>query len=69
MIHALVAKPFSQLTGDIAGDGVAEQTWFVDDMNLITARCLQSQFQRVGNIFGFHVRAEFQSDDIAVVII
>ena len=69
MIHALIAQPFGQFTRYIAGAVVAEQTWFVDNMNLITTRCLQSQFQRVGNIFSSHVRAELPGDDVTAVVV
>ena len=35
--------PCSQIPRDVTGAIVAEQTWFVDNMNLVAARGLQSQ--------------------------
>ena len=43
----LSCKPFSQLTRDVAGAVVAQQTRLVDDMNLVATRCLQGQIERV----------------------
>ena len=40
MLHALVLQPFRQITRDVTGPVVAEQTWLVNDMDLITAGCL-----------------------------
>jgi hypothetical protein len=45
-----------------------QQAWFANDINLITARRLQSQIQRVGYIFGPHVGAQLPHNDVAVII-
>ena len=58
VLHALVLQPFCQIARDVTGSVVAEQTWLVNDMNLIAARCLQRQVQRVGHIFSPLGRAE-----------
>jgi len=34
-LHAFVLQPFSQISGNLTGSVVAEQTWLVTDMNLI----------------------------------
>ena len=39
----------------------AEQPWFVEHMNLIAAGRLKGQIQRVGDVLGPHVCAEFPS--------
>ncbi len=69
MLHALVLQPFSQFTRDVAGSVVAEQTWFVNDVNLIATRRCQSQVQRVRHVLSPHVCAEFPRDDVAAVIV
>ena len=35
VLHAFVLEPFRQFPRDITGPVVTEQTWFVDDVNLI----------------------------------
>ena len=35
--HFLITQPFSQLSRDLAGPVVREQSWLVHDMGLITA--------------------------------
>ena len=37
VLHAFVLQPFSKIARDIAGTVVAEQTWLVNDMDLIAA--------------------------------
>jgi len=69
VLHAFVLEPFRQFPRDITGPVVAEQTWFVDDVDLVATRCLQSQVQRVRHVLGSHVRAEFPRDDVAAVIV
>ena len=69
VLHPLVLQPFSQLARDIAGSVVAQQSWLVEDVNLVTSRRRQSQVQRVGDILSPHVRAKLPRDDIAAVII
>ena len=69
VLHTFALQPFSQFTRDVAGSVVAEQTWFVDDVNLIATRCFQSQVQCVRHVLCPHVCAEFPRDDIAAVIV
>ena len=69
VLHALVLQPLSQFSRDITGSVIAEQSWFVNDVNLVTSRRFQSQIQRVGHVFGPHVCAKLPRDDVAAVII
>lgn len=69
MIHFLIFQPFSKFTRDITGSVITEQPWLVEDGRLGTARSLQSQVQRIGDITGLHRRAELPGDDVAAVII
>jgi putative transposase len=62
-------QPFGQFARDIAGSVVAEQPRFVEHMNLIAAGRLKGQIQRVGDVLGSHVCAEFPRDDVAAVIV
>ena len=50
MLHAFALQPFSQIPRDVTGAIVAEQTWFVDNMNLVAARGLQSQIECVCDV-------------------
>ena len=67
--HAFVLPPFSEVARDIAGPIIAQQAWLLDDMNLITARCLQRQIEGVCHILSAHGRAELPRDDVAAVIV
>ena len=40
VLHAPIFQPFGQVTGDIARPIVAEQPRLVNNVNLVTARCL-----------------------------
>ena len=69
MIDFLIFQPFSKFTRDVAGPVVAEQPWLVEDGRLGTARSLQSQVQRIGDITSLHRCAELPGDDVAAVFI
>ena len=69
MLHTFVFQPVSKIARDVAGSVVAQQSWLVDDVNLVTSRRRQSQVQRVGDILSPHVRAKLPRDDVAAVII
>lgn len=69
VLHAFVLQPFGQLARDIAGSVVAQQSWFVEHMNLITAGRLKGQIQRVSYVLGPYVFAEFPRDDVPAVIV
>ena len=69
VIHALAIEIVSQVGGDVGRAVIAEQPWLVHDHGLIAARGLQSQFQRVGDILGFHRGAELPGDDVTAVIV
>lgn len=60
MLHAFVLQPFCKIARDVTGSVVAEQTWLVNDVNLIAARCLQRQVLRVGHIFSRMVVQSFR---------
>ena len=57
MLHVFVLQPFSQLARDVAGAVVAEQSWLMNDVNLVATRSLQSKVERVRHIFCPHVGA------------
>ena len=63
--HVLLFEPFSQIAGDIARAVVRQQTRSVHHRGLIQSGSLQSQFQRVGDVPGFHRGAELPRDDVA----
>ena len=69
MIHLLIFKPICLLARDVAGSVVAEQTWFVQHRCLITARCLQRQVERVGDIARFHRSTELPCNDVPAVVV
>ena len=37
VLHAFALQPFRQFPRDITGPVVTEQTWFVDDVNLVAS--------------------------------
>ena len=41
----------------------------MDDVHLITARRLQGEVQRIGNVFSPHIGAELPRDDVAAIIV
>ena len=65
MLDALLIEPFGQIAGDIAGSIIRQQPGLMDNLRPIAARCLEGQFQRVGDVFDPHRRAELPGDDIA----
>ncbi len=65
MIHALLVEPISQFARDVAGSVVRQQAGFVANGNLITARSLKGQFQRVGDITSSHRRTQLPGDNIS----
>ncbi len=69
MLYVFLFQPLTKVARDIAGTVVTEQAWLMDDMHLITARCLQCEVQRIRHIFGSHVGAEFPRDDVTAVIV
>jgi len=69
VLHTFVLQPLSQFSGDVAGTVVAEQSWLMNDMHLITTRRLQCEVQRIRDVFGPHICAKLPSNDIAAVII
>ena len=48
---------------------VAEHTWLVGDVNLIAAKCLQSEVQSVCHIFRPHVGATLPRDKVASLFV
>ena len=58
-----------QIARDVTRTVVAEQSWPVDDMNLVTAGCLQCEIQRICYVLGPHVGAQLPRDDITAVIV
>jgi len=69
MLHVLPFQPCGQITGDVTGAVIAEQTRRVAHNRLIAARCCQGQLDRVGHILGAHVCAKLPSDDVVAAII
>ena len=69
VLHAFALQPFSQFTRDVAGSVVAEQARLMNNVDLVAARCLQSQVQRVRHVLGSHVRTEFPRDDVPAVVL
>ena len=69
VLHTPVFQPFSQVTGDIARPIVAEKPRLMNDVNLVTARCLQCEIQRVRHILSSHVGAKLPGHDVAAVIV
>ena len=47
--HLIVLDPISKFAGDVTRSIVREQSGLMNDIDLITARCLQSQLQRFGH--------------------
>ena len=45
------------------------QTQFINDVNLVAARRLQCEVQRIRHIFSPHVGAEIPEDNVTAVII
>ena len=52
--HLIVLDPISKFAGDVTQSIVREQAWLMNDIDLITARCLQSQLQRFGQVTACH---------------
>ena len=69
VLHAFALQPFSQFARDVAGSVVAEQARLMNNVDLVAARCLQSQVQRVRHVLGSHVRTEFPRDDVPAVVL
>ena len=69
VLHAFALQPFGQVTRDVAGPVVTEQSRFMNDVNLIATGCLQCQIERVRYIFSSHIGAEFPRDNEATVVV
>ncbi len=68
MAHLIVSNPISEFTRDIAGSIIREQAWLVDDISLITTRCLHSQFQGFGDIAACHAGAQLLGDHLVRIL-
>ena len=69
MFHALVLEVFGQIPRNIGRAIVAEQARFVQNPGTVAALCGKGDVERVGDILGPHVAAEFPADDVAGVVV
>ncbi|CTQ63504.1 hypothetical protein LA5095_00012 [Roseibium album] len=69
VIHILLVEPISQFTRDVTRAVVLQQAGFVPNGNLITAGCLECQFQRVCDVGSLHGRAELPGDNVSREVI
>ena len=69
VVHAGAFEPFRQVTRDVAGPVIAEQSRFVRYARRGAPRCRERQLQRIGDVVGPHGRAQLPSDDVAGEVI
>ena len=69
MLHALVLQPLSQIARDVTGSVVAEQSWLVDDVNLVAAGRLQGEVQCIRYILRPHVGTKLPRNDVTAVVV
>jgi hypothetical protein len=64
MVHALFIQPACQVSRDVAGTIVTQQSWLMKDANITTARGFKCQVKCVSNIAGLHCCAQLPGYDI-----
>lgn len=69
MLHAFVLQLFDQFPADVAGAGIAEQPWLLEDVKLVATRCLHCEVSCDRPVLCPHVGGNFSRDDGAAIIV
>lgn len=69
VLHAFVLQLFGQFHTDVAGAGIAEQPWLLEDVKLVATRCLHCEVSCDRPVLCPHTGGNFSRDDRAAIIV